>query len=404
MWRALRHRNYRLFFSGQSISLIGTLLTRTATGWLVFRLTHDAFLLGLASFAGQIPTFVLAPFAGVLIDRWDRHRVLVWTQVLSTVQSALLAFFALTHIAIIHIILLNVMQGLINAFDTPARQAFVVEMIDDRADLPNAIALNSSMVNSARLIGPALAGVLIALFGEGWCFAIDAASYVAVIASLLAMNVTPRPPRAHASRVADDLRDGFRYVAGHAPIRSVLLLLALVSLVGMPYLVLMPMIATDVLGGDAYLNGFLQSASGVGALGGAVYLARRGGIAGLGRVIAMAAFVLGAGLIVFSYSTAVWLSIPALVIVGFANIVQMAASNTVLQTLVDEDKRGRVMSFYTMAFFGMAPLGSLLSGWLAASLGAPTTLLAGGLVCIAGAAAFARVLPVLRAARVVAAR
>jgi MFS family permease len=403
MWRALRHRNYRLFFTGQSVSLIGTWLTRTATGWLVFRLTNDAFLLGLAAFAGQIPTFVLSPFAGVMIDRWDRRRVLVWTQVLSAVQSALLAFFAMTHIAVVHVILLNLAQGLINTFDTPARQAFVVEMIGDRDDLPNAIALNSSMVNSARLVGPMVAGVLIALVGEGRCFAIDAASYLAVIASLLAMTVAPRPPRAHVGRVVDELRDGYRYVAGHAPIRSVLLLLALVSLVGTPYLVLMPMIATDVLGGGAYLNGFLQSASGVGALAGAVYLAKRGGgIVGLGRVIALASLAFGAGLIALSRSTSVWLSIPELVVIGFAMIVQMAASNTVLQTLVDEDKRGRVMSFYTMAFFGMLPLGSLLGGSLARAFGAPDTLLAGGIVCLAGAAAFARVLPRLRAARVVA--
>ena len=399
MWRALRHRNYRLFFAGQSVSLVGTWLTRTATGWLVFRLTHDAWLLGLASFAGQIPAFALAPFAGVLIDRWDRRRVLVWTQALSALQSALLAAFALTHIAIVHIILLNVMQGLINAFDTPARQAFVVEMIDDRDDLPNAIALNSSMVNSARLIGPTVAGVLIALFGEGWCFAIDAVSYVAVIASLVAMTVAPRPPRGHDKRVVEELRDGARYVAHHAPIRSVLLLLALISLMGSPYLVLMPMIATDVLGGGPYLNGFLQSASGVGALAGAVYLARRGGVAGLGRVIALGAAGFGAGLIAFSQSTAVWLSIPLLVVVGFAMIVQMAASNTVVQTLVDEDKRGRVMSFYTVAFFGMSPVGSLIAGALAGSFGASTTLLAGGIACVAGAAAFARVLPRLRAAR-----
>jgi MFS family permease len=396
MWRALRHRNYRLFFTGQSISLIGTWLTRTATGWLVYRLSKDAFLLGLASFAGQIPSFVLAPFAGVLIDRWDRRRVLVATQILSALQSALLALFAFTHIAIVHIILLNLMQGLINTFDTPARQAFVVDMIEDRADLPNAIALNSSMVHGARLIGPLVAGVLIALFGEGWCFAVDAASYLAVIASLVVMTVAPRPPRAHASRVADDLRDGARYVAGHAPIRSVLLLLALVSLMGMPFLVLMPMIATDVLGGGAYLNGVLQSASGVGALAGAVWLARRAGVDGLGRVIGFAALVFGAGLVAFARSTAVWLSIPLLVVVGFAMIVQMAASNTVLQTLVEEDKRGRVMSFYTMAFFGMSPLGSLLAGWLARTIGVSDTLVVGGVVCLAAAAAFARAVPRLR--------
>jgi MFS family permease len=371
------------------VSLIGTWLTRIATGWLVYRLTDDAFLLGVAGFAGQIPTFIVAPFAGVLIDRWDRHRVLVVTQIFSAVQSALLAFFALTGtIDVAHVIVLNVMQGLINAFDTPARQAFVVEMIEDRADLPNAIALNSSMVNAARLIGPAAAGVLIAVFGEGWCFAIDALSYLAVIASLVAMRVKPRARVSTGRRLADELGEGYRYVAGHAAIRSVLLLLALVSLMGMPYLVLMPMMAKKVLGGGAYLNGFLMSASGVGALGGAVYLARRGGTAGLGRVIALAAAGFGAGLIGFSRSTEIWLSMPMLVFTGFAMIVQMAASNTLIQTQVDEDKRGRVMSFYTMAFFGTTPIGSLVAGGLARSLGAPDTLLVGGLACIAGAAAF----------------
>ncbi len=398
MWRALRHRNYRLFFTGQTISLIGTWLTRVATGWLVYRLTDDAFLLGMAAFAGQIPTFVVAPFAGVLIERWDRHRVLVVTQVFSLIQSALLAAFALTDtITVTHVILLNIMQGLINAFDTPARQAFVVEMIEDRADLPNAIALNSSMVNVARLLGPTVAGVLIALVGEGWCFAIDAASYLAVIGSLFAMRVTPRARVSTGAKLADDLRDGYRYVAGHGPIRSLLLLLALVSLMGMPYIVLMPMVATKVLHGDAYLNGFLMSASGVGALAGALFLARRGGVAGLGRVIAFAAFGFGAGLVAFSQSIWVWLSMPLLVVIGFCMIVQMAASNTVIQTLVDEDKRGRVMSFYTMAFFGMAPFGSLVAGWLASRIGAPATGAWGGAATLVAVGLFAWALPSLRA-------
>jgi len=397
MWRALRHRNYRLFFSGQTVSLVGTWLTRVATGWLVYRLTGDPNLLGLAGFAGQIPTFVLAPVAGVLIERWNRHRVLVWTQVFSALQSALLAYFALRGtITVTHVILLNIMQGLINAFDTPARQAFVVEMIEDRADLSNAIALNSSMVNVARLAGPTIAGLLIAGVGEGWCFAIDALSYVAVIASLLAMRVPSRARVTTGRRIAEDLAEGARYVANHAAIRSVLLLLALMSLMGLPYIVLMPIVATDVLGGGAHLNGYLMSASGVGALAGAIYLARRKNVIGLGRVIAIAAFGFGAGLVAFSQSTNVYLSMPLLVVVGFTMILQMAASNTVIQTLVDEDKRGRVMSFYTMAFFGTAPFGSLIAGALAKSLGAPDTLLVGGIACILGSAAFARVLPELR--------
>jgi MFS family permease len=397
MWRSLRHRNYRLFFAGQTISLIGTWLTRVATGWLVYRLTGDPNLLGIAAFAGQIPTFLLAPFAGVMIERWNRHRVLVVTQVFSLIQSALLAAFALTDtIDIPHIILLNIMQGLINAFDTPARQAFVVEMIEDRSDLPNAIALNSSMVNAARLIGPTVAGVLIAAFGEGWCFAIDALSYVAVIASLVAMTVVPRPRAAVHRKVAVEMREGFRYVEQHGPIRSVLLLLALTSLMGTPYLMLMPVMARDVRGGAAYLNGFLLCASGVGALAGAFFLARRASVVGLGRVIAIAALAFGAGLIGFSQTTRLWLSMPFLAVVGFAMIVTMAASNTVIQTLVDEDKRGRVMSFYAMAFFGTAPLGSLLAGKIAGRIGAPDTLMAGGIAVVLGGIAFLRVLPELR--------
>lgn len=397
MWRALRSRNYRLFFSGQTISLIGTWLTRVATGWLVYRLTDDAFLLGIAGFAGQIPTFLIAPFAGVLIDRWNRHRVLVVTQIFSLVQSALLAYFALTNtIDVAHIIVLNIMQGLINAFDTPARQAFVVEMIEDRADLPNAIALNSSMVNAARLLGPSIAGVLIAATNEGWCFLIDAFSYVAVIASLLAMKVPARARTTRRRRLVDELREGARYVAGHGAIRSVLILLAVVSLMGMPYVVLMPIMAKKVLLGGAHTNGFLMSASGVGALAGAFYLARRRSVQGLGRVIALAAAGFGLGLIMFSRSTTLWLSMLLLVFTGFSMIVQMAASNTVIQTLVDEDKRGRVMAFYTMAFFGMTPLGSLFAGLLARSLGAPDTLLIGGVVCVVAAAGFARALPAIR--------
>jgi MFS family permease len=392
--RALRHRNYRLFFSGQSVSLIGTWMTRVASMWLVYRLTNDALLLGVAGFAGQFPTFLVAPVAGVLIDRWNRHRVLVVTQCLSTVQSALLAVFALTGtITIVHIILLNIMQGLINAFDTPARQAFMVEMIEDRADLSNAIALNSSMVNMARLVGPSVAGLLIAAVGEGWCFLLDACSYVAVIGSLLAMRVAVRRRTPSGRRIGEELGEGLRYVAGSPPIRSVLMLLALVALFGMPYIVLMPMFAIHVLHGGAHTNGFLMSASGVGALIGALYLASRPSVAGLGKVIAAACLTFGAALIAFSWSPWMWLSMPILVVTGFAMIVQMAATNTIIQSLVDEDKRGRVMSFYAMSFFGAMPFGSLIAGSLAARWGAPTTVTIGGAVCILGGLAFLRILP-----------
>jgi MFS family permease len=397
MGRALRHPNYRLFFFGQGTSLIGTWLTRVATSWLVYRLTSSALLLGLVGFAGQIPTFLLAPIAGVLVDRWDRHRVLVVTQAMAMVQSALLAVLALTGtITIGRVLALSVVQGFINAFDTPARQAFVVDMVDDRADLPNAIALNSSMVNAARLLGPSIAGVLIAVVGEGWCFTVDAVSYLAVIASLLAMRLRPRERAVAHARVLVDLREGFRYVASFTPIRAILLLLALVSLTGIPYTVLMPIFAGRVLGGGPHTLGILMAASGVGAVAGALWLASRRTVLGLGRVLAVAGGLFGAGLVGFSFSPWMWLSLPLLMVTGGGMMVQMAASNTLLQTLVDEDKRGRVMSFYTMAFFGMTPFGSLLAGWFGDRIGAPATVRWGGVATLIAVALFVRKLPELR--------
>jgi MFS family permease len=399
MVRALRHRNYRLFFSGQSVSLIGTWMTRIATSWLVYRLTGSPLLLGLVGFAGQIPSFLLAPFAGVLVDRWDRHRLLVITQVLAMIQSAALAALALTGVITIwHVLWLSLFQGLINAFDMPARQAFVVEMVEDRADLPNAIALNSSMVNAARLLGPSLGGVLIAAVGEGWCFFWDAVSYATVIVSLLLMRLAPRARRegGEGGRVLPQLREGWAYVAGSPPIRSLLLLLALASLAGMPYTVLMPVIASTVLHGGPNTLGWLMAATGVGALSGAVFLASRRTVLGLGRIIPLACGLFGAGLIGFSLSRSLVLSLVLLVVTGLGFMVQMAASNTLLQTLVEDDKRGRVMSFYTMAFMGTTPFGSLLAGGLAHRIGAPHTLLLGGAGCIAGALAFASLLPRLR--------
>src|ERR1043165_9322957 len=398
MLRALSHRNYKLFFAGQSVSLIGTWMTRIATSWLVYRLTGSALLLGVVGFAGQIPSFLLAPFAGVLVDRWDRHRLLVVTQVLSLVQSLPPAPLALTGgIPIPHLLWLSGFQGLINAFDMPARQAFVVEMVERREDLPNAIALNSSMVNATRLLGPSLGGVVIAAVGEGWCFLIDAVSYVAVVASLLAMRVTPRMTEpVKESNMLRQLREGFTYAARFAPIRKVLMLLALVSLVGMPYTVLMPVFADEVLRGGPNTLGLLMAASGVGALVGAMFLAARKSVLGLGTLIPLTAAAFGAGLMAFSFSRVLWLSLALMVVTGLGFMVQMAASNTVLQTIVEEDKRGRVMSFYTMAFMGTAPFGSLLAGSVAERIGAPHTLLFGGLGCIAGALWFAFSLPALR--------
>jgi MFS family permease len=395
--RALRHRNYRLFFSGQSISLIGTWLTRVATSWLIYRLTGSALLLGVLGFAGQIPTFFLAPLAGVLVDRWDRYRVLLVTQVLAMIQSGLLAALALAGVINVwHVLALSVFQGLINAFDMPARQSMVVQMVEDRADLPNAIALNSSMVNSARLLGPAAAGVLIAAVGEGWCFFVDALSYVAVITSLLLMRIEPRPRAARPKHVLHEMRDGFRYASGSAPIRAVLLLLAVVSLMGMPYTVLLPVIAREVLRGGAGTLGALTAASGLGALVGALYLASRRSVLGLGRVIVGSATLFGVGLVGLSRVGVLWLALPLMLVTGGGMMLQMSSSNTILQTIVEEDKRGRVMSLFAMAFFGSAPIGSLLAGALASRMGAQNTILVGGLVCIVAAGAFLRQLPELR--------
>jgi MFS family permease len=397
MLRALRYRNYRLFFGGQSVSLIGTWMTRIATSWLIYRLTHSALLLGVVSFAGQIPTFLLAPFAGVWVDRWDRHSVLVVTQVLAMLQSFALAALALAgRITVRDVLWLSVFQGLINAFDMPARQAFVVQMVEDRRDLSNAIALNSSMVNMARLIGPSIAGVIIAAVGEGYCFLIDGISYLAVIASLLLMRVTGSRLQRVAKKTLTELAEGWQYVSRFAPIRSILLLLALVSLMGMPYTVLMPIFAGSILHGGPHTLGFLMGAAGVGALTAAFRLAARRSVLGLGKLTAISAALFGGGLVAFSRSHWLWLSLILMFFVGFGMMQQMASSNTIVQTILEEDKRGRVMSYYAMAFTGMAPFGSLLAGTVADRIGAPATLLISGACCIAGAIWFATQLPAIR--------
>jgi MFS family permease len=395
--RALHHRNYRLFFSGQSISLIGTWMQLIALNWLVYRLTHSAVLLGVVGFSSRIPTFVFASFAGVLADRWNRHHALVVTQTLSTVQALILAALVLTEtISIWHVIVLSLCLGFINAFDIPIRQSFVVDMIERREDLGNAIALNSSLVNGARLVGPSVAGMLIATLGEGICFLLNGISFLAVIAALLAMRIKPARREKQNPNVLRGLQEGFSYAFGFAPIRSILLLLALVSLMGMPYMVLMPIFAGKILHGGPRIFGFLLGASGLGALVGALYLASRSSILGLGRMIVISSCVFGIGLIVFSLSRVFWLSLVSMLLTGSGMMVQMASSNTVLQTIVDEDKRGRVMSFYTMAFMGMVPFGNLLGGGLASLIGAPGTVMFGGASCILGSFLFARKLPLLR--------
>jgi MFS family permease len=394
--RALQHRNYRLFFAGQTVSLVGTWVTRIATSWLVYRLTGSELLLGITGFAGQIPMLILAPFAGVLADRWSRHRILVVTQVLSALQSVALAWLALSGmITVTHVILLQIAQGVINSFDVPARQAFVVEMVTDRADLPNAIALNSSMFNASRIIGPSIGGVIIAAVGEGWCFAIDAVSYVAVILSLLAMRLPARPAAAGRTYMAEELRGGFRYVFGFAPVRELLLNVALIGTMGMPYAVLMPVFAAKILHGGANTQGLLMTAAGAGALVGTFYLASRHSVLGLGKVIVGATTLLGLGLIAFSQSRNLWLSMLVLPFVGAGMMLQAASANTILQTIVDEHLRGRVMAFYSMAVMGTMPIGSLIAGVIADRIGAPRTILCGALACIAAGAWFAFRRPLL---------
>ena len=373
-------------------------MTRVATSWLIYRLTDSAFLLGLIGFSGQISMLILGPFAGVWVDRWNRHRVLVVTQTLSMVQSFVLAALALSgRITFWEILVLSLMQGSMNAFDMPARQAFVIEMVEERGDLANAIALNSSMVNGARLIGPSLAGLLIAAAGEGYCFLIDGISYIAVIISLLLMVVSRESRKQEGENVFTELKRGWQYARGFVPIRAILLLLALVSLVGMPYTVLMPIFAGSVLHGGAHTLGFLMAASGVGAVSSALVLARRQTVRGLGRIIPLNAGIFGVALVGFSLSRWFWLSLVLMVATGYGLMQQMAASNTVLQTIVEEDKRGRVMGFYSMAIVGTAPFGSLIAGVVANRIGAPATLGIGGALCALGALWFVRKLPQVRA-------
>ncbi|QHG17521.1 MFS transporter [Nostoc sp. ATCC 53789] len=394
---ALRSKNYQLFFAGQGISLIGTWMTQLATVWLVYNLTNSALMLGVVGFSSQIPSFFLAPFGGVFVDRFSRYRTLIGTQILAMIQSLTLAVLALTGvIEVWHIIALSLCQGFINALDAPARQAFVPELVERREDLANAIAINSTMINGARLIGPAIGGLLIARVGTGYCFLIDGLSYIAVLAALLAMKVKPWKNVVTDGNPLQKVKEGFVYAFSFPPIRSILLLSTLVSLMGLQNTILVPVIAEQVLKGGAESLGFLMAASGVGALTGGIYLATRQTILGIGKLIALAPAILGVGLIAFSLSRYLPLSLFTMLFVGLGTILQIAASNTFLQTIVDDDKRGRLMSLYTMSFLGMIPVGNLLGGVLASRIGAPNTLIIDGIACILGSIIFSRQLPTLR--------
>jgi MFS family permease len=394
--RAFKHRNYRLFFSGQMISLTGTWMQSVAQSWLVYKLTGSAAMLGLVGFSGQIPVFLLAPIGGAFADRHNRRHILIFTQTAAMLLAFVLAALTLTNrVQIWHVFVLASLLGIGNSLDIPTRQAFVVDMVG-KSDVINAIALNSSMVNSARIIGPAAAGVLVEMIGEGWCFFANAVSYIAVIIGLLLMKINTRELSPSPGSTFDSIVEGFTYVARTGPVRALLLLLGLVSLIGMPYVVLMPIFADKVLRHGASGLGLLMGASGVGALAGALTLAMRRAIRGLDRWVAFSAAGFGASLILFSLSRWFWISVMLLVPVGFSMISQMASSNTLIQAMVPDNLRGRVMAVYSMMFMGMAPFGAILAGALAQRLGAPTTVTIGGAVCIVAAAAFWSRLPALR--------
>jgi MFS family permease len=396
MLRALQHRNYQLFFVGQLISLTGTWMQTVAQSWLVYRLTGSAVLLGFVGFSSQVPVFLLAPVGGSVADRYSRRRILVATQTAAMLLALLLAALTLSGLVQVwHVFVLAALLGVVNAFDLPTRQAFVADMVG-RQDLINAIALNSSMFNGARMIGPAVAGLLIDTIGEGWCFFANGVSYLAVIAGLLLMSMTARMRVPLPGSALAGIVEGFRYVKRTGPIRALLLLLGLVSLVGMPYTVLMPIFADQILHGGPRGLGLLMSTIGLGALVGALTLAAKKGIRGLEHWVALSATGFGVSLILFSLSRSFWLSAVLLLPVGFSVMVEMASSNTLIQSLVPDSLRGRVMAVYSMMFMGMAPLGSLLAGALAHRLGAPMTVAAGGVVCIGGALVFWLHLPALR--------
>ncbi|MCX5667469.1 MAG: MFS transporter, partial [Candidatus Omnitrophica bacterium] len=377
IFRALKSKNYRLFFIGQGISLTGTWMQQMAIGWLIYRLTKSPFMLGFVGFLGNIPTFIFTPFAGVLADRMNRHRMLIITQALEMIQALILAALIMTgKVEVWHILALTIFLGIAVAFDSPARHAFIVDMVDKKEDLGNAIALNSLVFNAARLIGPSIAGILVALFGEGICFLFNGLSYIAVIAALLSMHITHRVIVSQDKHIMRGLKEGVSYAFSNKLIRSILLLTGLVSMMGMSYVVLMPAFAKDVLRGDANTLGFLMGSTGLGALIGAFFLASRKGTKGLNGVVFLTTNIFGIALIAFSFSRVLWLSSAILLFIGFGMMVQMSANNIIIQAVVHDDKRGRVMSLFMFAFMGMVPFGCIIAGALANRFGAPNAIMA----------------------------
>ncbi|MBS4015528.1 MAG: MFS transporter [Candidatus Latescibacteria bacterium] len=397
IFRAFQYRNYRYYYIGQGVSLIGTWMQRVAMSWLVYRLTHSPFLLGVVGFSSEIPIFLAGPVAGVLIDRWNRRKVLIITQILAMIQAFVLTALVFTHqIQVWHIIALSAFMGLINAFDMPGRQSFIVEIVEKKDDLGNAIALNSSMFNLARLIGPSVAGILIATAGEAVCFLVNGISYLSAIYALYAIRLKPKQIKPIVKNVLRELKQGFSYAYNFLPIRAILILLIVISFFAFPYIVLMPVIAKDILKGGANTMGFLMGGAGIGALIGALILAARKSVRGLGKIIPIAGLIFGVGLIALSFSRVFALSVLILIFTGGSMMMLMAVCNTVLQTIVDDDKRGRVMSIYTMAFMGAMPFGSLLAGAVADKIGATYTITIGGIICIITALVFARYMPKIR--------
>lgn len=388
--RALRHRNFRLFFSGQIVSLVGTWIQQMAMSWLAYRITRSPLMLGVVGFTGQIPSFLFTPFAGVLADRLNRHRMLILTQSLAMLQAFVLSFLVLTEtVNIPWLIGLSLFLGLVNSFDMPIRQSFVIQMVEDRNDLGNAIALNSTMINAARIIGPMVAGILVSLVGEGICFLLNGLSYIAVIWALMLMKIKPATGEKQRSHLFAELQEGFRYAFSFPPLRSIILLVGLVSLTGLSYAVILPVYVKEVLHGGANTQGFLMGTVGVGALFAALFLASRKTVVGLETFIPIAAGTIGLGLCFFAFTSSFWLALPILFFLGVGMIAQMVSSNTIIQTIVEESKRGRVMSIYVMALMGMGPFGSLFTGSLTHAIGVRGALLVGGLLCLTGAVGFA---------------
>lgn len=383
-FRSFHHRNYRLYFYGQSISVIGTWIQRIATPWLVYRLTDSVLMLGIISFAAQIPTLIISPFAGVIVDQVNKYKLLVVTQILSLLQAAILAALYITQsIEIWHVVALNIFLGIINAFDAPARQSLLVELVEGKKDLPNAIALNSAIFNGARLIGPTIAGVLIAVTGEGICFLINALSYIFVVISLLRMKIPQTLELDLKSyNILQNLKDGFSYTFRSISIRSVLLLLSVSSLTAMQYTVLMPVFSREILHGNSTTFGFLMASAGIGAFIGTFILASKKNAEGLEKFISAGSFIFGIALVLFALNKVPLFSFALLFVVGAGMMLQTASTNTLIQSIVEEDKRGRVMSIYTMAFMGTAPFGSLLTGWLAKIINVSNTLLVCGFIVL----------------------